>query len=122
MEEHWKIILEAWCDRCDKQYVCLEKLRIHLKKEHGIDFVCEQCDESFRHNEELEEHIKSRHAEEIECTECNEKFVEMEVLRMHIRKEHGIVEGNEGEEEKRDDDKIASKENNLEKEKNKKMV
>ena len=73
-KEFRKIIQKAGCDRCDKQCENIEKLKMHLKKEHRISNICEYCDRSLRKEKELEKHIKNIHTEEIKCSDCNKKF------------------------------------------------
>ena len=82
-KEHYDFLhekeLHKWkCDRCKRQYISMEELEKHLKKEHGIRNFCFECGKGFDTKEELFEHEYC-----YICEQCDNGYDSREELEDH---------------------------------------
>ena len=74
-----------------------DKLKIHLRNVHQINFKCEMCDRSFFKEENLKKHIKIVHKlkgmTNHKCDQCTKSFGNLSTLKTHIKQIHGVKDG-----------------------------
>ena len=86
------------CSCCDKIFINLKKLRLHLLNEHAVKcgtkdfYVCWKCMKCHSSAKELDDHLMTEHQMnrlEHKCLTCTDKyFASKQTLKMHLMEFH----------------------------------
>ena len=79
------------CDRCDKKFIALSHLKIHVDSIHlGVKFNCEICSAQFTQKCHLKIHIDTIHLnlKPFQCDECDYSCGRNATLKEHVDSVH----------------------------------